>query len=153
MLQSMWSKGSDMTERLNWTELNKLTWKKTMTQRLEKQFQMHQNYWSVQFSCSLVCDSLWPQGLQHARLPCTSPTPRDYCSKSCLQSWWCHPIILSFVAPFSSHLQSFPASGAFPVSQFFPSGSQSIGVSASAAVLPMNIQDQFPLGLTSWISL
>ena len=124
-----------------------------MAQRLEKQFQMHQNYWSVQFSCSLVCDSLWPHGLQHARLPCPSPTPRAYCSNSCPHSQWCHPIISSSVVPISSHLQSCQASGSFPVSRFFPSGGQSIAVSASAVVLPMIIQDWFPLGLTSWISV
>ena len=75
------------------------------------------------------------------------------CSNSCPLSWWCHPIISSSVVPFSSYLQSFPASGSFSVSQFFPSGGQSIGVSASASVLPMNIQDWFPLGLIDWISL
>ena len=123
-----------------------------MAQRLEKQFQMHQNYRSVQFSCSLVCDSLWPHGLQHARLPCPSPTPRAYCSNSCPHSQWCHPIISSSVVPVSSHLQSCQASGSFPVSQFFPSGGQSIGVSASASVLPMNIQGLFLLGLTGFIS-
>ena len=123
-----------------------------MTQRLEKQFQMHQNYWSVQFSCSLVCDSLWPHGLQHARLPCPSPTPRAY-SNSCPLNQCCHPTISSSVIPFSSCLQSFLASGSFPMSQSFASGGQSIGVSASTSVLPMNIQDQFPLGWTGWISL
>ena len=91
---------------------------------------------SVQFSCSVMFDSLWPHGLQHTRLPCYSPTP-GACSNSCPYSWWCHPTISSSVIPFSSCLQSFPASGSFPMSQFFTSGSQSIGVSAS--VLPMNI--------------
>ena len=103
------------------------------------------------FSCS-VCLTLWPHGLQNARLPCPSPSP-GACSNSCPLSQWCHPIISSFVVPFSSCLQSFPASGSFPMSQFFPSGGQSIEVSASASVLPMNIQDWFPLGLTSLISL
>jgi len=93
-----------------------------------------------------------PHGLQHARLPCPSPTPEVYPNLYPL-SQWCHPKISSFVIPFSSHFQSFPASRSFPISQFFPSGSQSIGVSASTSVLPMNIQDWFPLGLTSWISL
>ena len=97
------------------------------------------------FSCSVVSDSLWPHGLQHARLPCPSPSPRA-CSNSCPWSWWCHPTISSSAAPFSSCLQSFPASGAFLMSQLFVSGGQSIG--ASASVLPMNIQDWFPLGLT-----
>ena len=97
-----------------------------------------------------VTNSLWRHGLQHARLPCPSPSPRA-CSNSCSFSWWYHPIISSSVNPFSSHLQSFPASGSSPVSQFFTSGGQSIGVSAS--VFPMDIQDWFPLGLTGWISL
>ena len=104
------------------------------------------------FSHSVVCDSLRPHTLQHARLPCPSPTLRA-CSNSCLSSWWCHPTISSSVVPFSSHFQSFPASGSFPMSQFFESGGQSIGVSASTSVLPMSIQDWFPLGWTSWISL
>ena len=106
----------------------------------------------VQLSCSGMSDSLWPHGLQHSRLPCPSPTPRT-CSNSCPSSQWCHPTISSSVVPFSSHLQSFPALGSFPMSQFFTSGVQSIRVSASASVLPMNIQDWFPLGLTDWISL
>ena len=104
------------------------------------------------WSCSVVSDSLWPHGLQHTRPPCPSPTPRVY-SNSCPLSRWCHPTISSSVVPFSSHFQSFPASGSFPMSQFFESGGQSIGVSASTSVLPMNIQDWFPLGWTSWISL
>ena len=105
-----------------------------------------------QFSHSAVSDSLWPHGLQHARLPCPSSIPRVY-SNSCPLSQWCHPTIPSSVIPFSSCLQSFPASGSFPMSQFFTSGGQSIGVSASTSVLPMNIQDWSPLGWTSWISL
>ena len=105
---------------------------------------------SVQFSHSI--NSLRPHGLQHARLPCPPPTPRA-CSNSCPFSQWCHPTISSPVIPFSSCLQSFPASGAFPRSQFFTSGGQSIGVSASESVLPMNIQGWFPLGLTGLISL
>ena len=88
----------------------------------------------------------------HTRLPCSSPTRRA-CSNSCPSSQWCHPTISSSVVPFSSRLQSFPASGSFPMSQFFTSGDWSIGVSASASILPMNIQDWFPLGLTGWISL
>ena len=107
---------------------------------------------AVQFSHSVVSNSLWPHRLQHARPPCLSPTPRVY-SNSCPSSWWCHPTISSSVVPFSSRLQSFPASGSFQMSQFFVLGSQSIGVSASASVLPMNIQDWFPLGWTNWISL
>ena len=105
---------------------------------------------SVQFSCSVMSDSLRPHGLQHARLLCPSPTPR-VCSNSGVLSQWCHSIIVSSVIPFSSCLQSFPASGSFPMSQFFTSGGQSIGVSASASVHPMNIQDWFPLGLTGLI--
>ena len=105
---------------------------------------------SVKFSGLVMCDSLWPHGLQHTRLPCPSPTPGVY-SNTCPPSWWCHPTISSSVVPFSSSLQSFPASGSFPMSQFFPSGGQSIGVSPSASVFPMNIQDWFPLGLIGWI--
>ena len=100
--------------------------------------------YSVQFSCSVMSDSLWPHGLQHTRPPFPAPTPRVY-SNSCLE-FWCHSSISSCVVPFSSFLQSFPASGSFQMSQFFASGGQSIGVSASASVLPMNIQDWFPLG-------
>ena len=107
---------------------------------------------SVQFSHSVMSDSSWPHGLQHTRLLCPSPTPRA-CPNSCLSSRWCHPTISSSVIPFSSHLQSFPASGSFPMSQFFASGGQSIGVSASASVLPMNTQDWSPLGWTGCISL
>ena len=107
---------------------------------------------SAQFSLSLVSDPLQPHRLQHARLPCTSPTPRVY-SNSCPLSRWCHPTISPFVVPFSFCLQFFPASWYFPVSQFFTSGGQSIGVSASASVLPMNIQDWSPSEWTGWISL
>ena len=103
-------------------------------------------------SHSVVSSSLQPCGLQHARPPCPSPTPRVY-SNWCPLSQWCYPNISSSVVPFSSHLQSFPALGSFPRSQFFPSGGWSIGISASAWVLPMNIQDWFPLGWTGWISL
>ena len=102
---------------------------------------------SVQFSRSVVSDSLQIHGLQHARPPCPSPTPRVY-SNSCPLSQWCHSTTSLSVVPFSSCLQTFPASGSFPMSQFFTSGGQSIGVSASASVLPMNIQDWFPLGWT-----
>ena len=122
-----------MTEQLNWTELN------TPFQRD-----------SVQFSYSVVSNSLWPHGLQHTRLPCSSPTPSTN-SNSCLSSRWCHPTISSSVVTFSSCLHSFPASGYFPMSQFFTSGGQNIG--ASASVLPVNVQDWFPLGWTGWISL
>ena len=94
-----------------------------------------------------MSNSFWPHGLQHARLPCPPLTPGAY-SSSCPPSQWCHPTTSSSVGPFSSHLQSFPASGSFPVSQFFASGDQSIGVSASVTVLSMNFQGWFPLGLT-----
>ena len=107
---------------------------------------------SVQFSCSVVSNSLWPHGPQHARLPCPSPSP-GACSNSCPSSQWCHPTISSSVIPSYSCLQSFPASGSFPMSQFFASGGQSIGISASASVLPMNVQDWFPLRLTGLFSL
>ena len=107
---------------------------------------------SVQFSHSVMSDSLQPHGLQHARPPCPSPTPGVY-SNSCPLSRWCHPAISSSVVPFSSCPQSFPASGSFQMSQFFTSGGQSIGVSALISVLPMNIQDWFPSGWTGWISL
>ena len=107
---------------------------------------------SVQFSRSVVSDSLRPHGLQHARPPCPSPTPRVY-PNSCTLSRWCHPTISSSVIPFSSCPQSLPASGSFPMSQLFALGGQSIRVSASASVLPMNIQDWSPLGWTGWISL
>ena len=95
---------------------------------------------SGQFSHSVISDSMWPSGLQHTRLPCPLPTP-GACSNSCPSSWWCHPTISSSVVPFSSCLQSFPASGSFPISQFFAPGGQSVRASALASVLPMNIQD------------
>ena len=104
------------------------------------------------FSHWVVSDSLWPHGLKHTRLPCPSLSPK-VCSNSCRLSRWCHPTISCFVAPFSCCPQSFPASGSFLMSQFFPSGGQSIGASASASVLPMNIQDLFALGWAGWISL
>ena len=107
---------------------------------------------SVQFSHIVMSDSLWPHGKQHARLPCLSPIPRAY-SNSCPLSWWCHSTISFHVVPFSSCLQTFPTSWSFRMGQFFASGGQSIGVSASISVLPMNIQDWFPLRLTGWISL
>ena len=107
---------------------------------------------SVQFSRSVVSNSLRLHGLQHARPSCPSPTPGVH-PNSCPLSQWYHPTISSSVDPFFSHFPSFPASGSFPMSQFFASGGQSIGISASASVLPMNIQDWFPLGWTGWISL
>ena len=106
---------------------------------------------SVQFSSSVVSDNWWPHGLQHTRPPCLEPTLGAY-SNSCPLSQLCHPTISSSVVPFSSCFQSFLASGSFPKSQFFASGGPSIGVSASASVLPKNIPDWFPLGWTDWIS-
>ena len=120
-------------------------WNESISCHISKQ-KMSQ-FSSVQFSHSVVSDSLWPHELQHARPPCPSPTPGVH-PNSCALSRWCHPAISSSVVPFSSCLQSLPVSGSFPVSQFFTSGSQSIGVSASASVLSMNIQNWFP-----WISL
>ena len=107
-----------------------------------------------QQGCSVAqsCLTLRPHGLQHARPPCPSPTP-GVCSNSCPLSQWCLPATASSIIPFSSYLQSFPASGSFPVSRLFPSGGQSIGASPSASVLPMNIQGWFPLGWTCLISL
>ena len=107
---------------------------------------------SVQFSCSVLSDSLWPHEPQHARPPCPSPTPEVH-PNPCPSSQWCHTTISSSVVPFSSCRQSFPESGSFPVSQLFASGGQCIGVSASTSVLPVNTQDWSPLGWTSWISL
>ena len=107
---------------------------------------------SVYFSRSVMSDSLWPNGRQHTIPPCPSPTPRIY-SNSCPLSRWCHRTISSSVIPFSSRLQSFPASGSFSMSQFFTSGGQSIGASALASVLPMTIQDWFSLRWAGWISL
>ena len=121
-----------------------------------KQIEFHRSKYvflsSVQFSHSGMSDSLWPHGLQHTRLPCPSPTP-GACSNSCPLSQERHPAISSSVVSFSSRLQSYPASGAFPMSQFFTSGGQSIRDSTSASVLPMTIQDWFPLELNGLISL
>ena len=105
-----------------------------------------------QFSHSVLSNSLWPHGLQQTRLPCPSPTPRA-CPNSCPLTWWRHPTISSSVVPFSSCFQSFPASGSFPMNQFFSSGGQSIRVSASASDLPMCVQDWSPLGWTGLVSL
>ena len=108
---------------------------------------------SLQFSSvTQSCPALPPHGLQHARPPSLSPTTQVY-SNSCPSSRWCHKTISSFVIPLSSHLQSLPGSGSFQMSQFFVSGGQSIEVSTSTSVLPVNIQDWFPLGWTGWISL
>ena len=104
---------------------------------------------SVTQSCPALCI---PMDCSTPGLPVHHQFPRA-CSNSCPSSWWCHPIISSSVIPFSSYLQSFPASGSFPMSQLFTSGGQGIGASATASVLPMNVQDRFPLGWTGWISL
>ena len=117
-----------------------------------KSLQKIKAYSLVQISSSVVSNSLQPHGWQHTRIPCPSPNP-GACSNSCPSSRWCHLTISSSVVPFSSCLQSLPASGSFPVSQFFILGGQSFGASASASVLPMNIQDWFHLGLTCLISL
>ena len=110
------------------------------------------NWYSVQFSHSVVSDSLWPHEPQNSRPPCPSSTPRVY-QNSCSLIWWCHLTISTSVVHFSSLLQSFPTSGSFQMSRLFASGGQSIGVSASTSLLPMNTQDWFPLRWTGWISL
>ena len=115
-------------------------------------FQLHLQFSSVQFSHSVMSDSLRPHESQHSRPPCPSPNPRVY-SNTCPSSRWCHPTISSSVVPFSSCPQSLTASGSFPMSQLFTSGGQSTGVSASASVLPMNTQDWSALGWTGWIYL
>ena len=140
------NKMNDMPEKsMRWT-----IWKGNIVNHIKGDlssfsyiYQSRKHFWiiSVQFSRSVVSNSLQLHGLEHARLPCPSPTPRA-CSNSCPLGQGCHPTISSSVVPFSSHLQSFPASGSFPVSQLFASGGQSIGVSASASVLPMNIQEK-----------
>ena len=122
--------------------------KKIFTWRIQQETLKKENFVQLLNGVQL----LRPHRLQHARLTCPSPSPRAY-SSSCLLSQWYHPTISSSVIPFSSYLQSCPASGAFPMSQFFASGGQSIRASASTSVLPMNFQDWFPLGLTSLISL
>ena len=113
---------------------------------------LHEMFSSVQFSHSVVSDSLWPHESQHARPPCPSPTPGIY-SNSCPSSQWCHPAISSSVVPFSSCPQPLPTTGSFPMSLLFTWRGQSIGVLASTSVLPMNTQDWSPLGWTGWISL
>ena len=138
-----------MVSNLSWQLSNVIYFHRLAQERLRC---LQHKLLSVQFSHSVMSDSLQLHGLQHTRPPCPSPTPGVY-SNSCPSSQWCHPTISSSVVPFSSHLQSFPASGSFPMSQFFASGAQSIGVSASASVLPTNIQNWFPLGWTGWISL
>ena len=123
-----------------------------VTKWLAKGHQVSKQQIKIQFSHSVVSDSLGPDELQHTRPPCPSPTLRVY-PNSCPLSRWCHPTISSSVNPFSSCLQSFPTSGSFQMSQLFASSGQNIGVSASTSVLPVNTQDWFPLGWTGWISL
>ena len=135
--------------RILTSRLHRTSNKKQVTKYLS---QKKSSYHLFLFSCSVVSDSLWPHGLQHARLPCPSPSPQA-CSSSCPLSQWCHPTISSSVSLFSSCLLSFPASGSFSVSQLFTSGGQSIGASALAPVLPMNIQGWCLLGLTGLNSL
>ena len=131
---------------------NTIIWNLIFSQIINTNILIPKIFQLVHFSCSVMSDSLRPHGLQHARLPCPSPTPRTY-SNSCPSSQWCHPTIASSVVPFSSHLQSFPVSGSFSMRQFLTSGGQNIGVSASASVLPMNIKDWYPSRCTGWISL
>ena len=140
--------------RISFTHINCFTENKwyCITLWAKKEIARHKTNSSVQFSCSVVSNSLRPLESQHPRPRCPSPTPGVH-SDSRPSSRWCHPTISSSVIPYSSCLQSFPASGSFPVNQFFASGGQSIGASASALVLPINIQDWFPLELTGLISL
>ena len=144
-----------MTQSKNWSKnWTDISLKKTYTWLTDTWKDAQHHSLSVQFSSvhSVVSDSLWPHESQHARPPCPSPTPKVH-SDSRPTSQWCHPAISSSVIPFSSSLQSFPASEFFQMSQLLASGGQSIGVSASISVLPMNIQDWSPLGWTGWISL
>ena len=137
---------------LQWVRHHWMTNMFTYFQCCNNIFKITTCFLTVQLSHSVVADSWRPHGLQHARLPCPSPTPRAH-SNSCQSSQWCHTTISSSVVPFSFCLQSLPAPGSFQMSQFFTSDDQSIGVSASASVLPMRIQDWHPLGWTGWISL
>ena len=149
-------------ELVEWAHSRTLLWKTGKWGQRRRRWawgglfdQQPQGQWgesSVQFSRSVVSDSVRPHGLQHPRPPCLSPTPGVY-SNSCPSSQWCHPTISSSVIPFSSHLQHFPAPGSFPMSQFFASSGQIIGVSAFTSVLPVNIQDWSLLGWIGWISL
>ena len=134
-----------MRSQKSWTQ------KSDMTEQLPQTHRPHSYFENFQFSRSGVSNSLQPHGLQHSRHPSVSPTPRVY-SNSCPLSQWCHPTVSSSVIPFSFHVQSFPTSGSFQMSQFFASGGQSIEVSSSASVPPKNTQDWSPLGWTGWIS-
>ena len=132
----------------------KSLWMVTVAMKLKDTYSLKENYDKSRMyeSHSVVSDSLWPHEPEHTRPPCLSPTPGVH-TNPCPSSWWCRPTISSSVVPFSSGPQSFPASGPFQISQLFASGGQSIGVSASTSVLPMNNQDWSSLGWTSWISL
>ena len=143
-----WLIGKDPDARKDWGQEEKAVTKDEMV-GCYHWLNGHQ-FSSVQFSCSVMSNSLWPHESQHARPPCPSPIPRVY-PNSCPFTRWCYPTISSFVAPYSFCLQSFLASGSFPMSHLFASGGPIIG--ASASILLMNIQDWFPLGLTGWISL
>ena len=152
-------KFSSVKVSLNWNSLNFIEFIQLNSMSIiERKFNSVQisamipQFSSIQFSHSVMFNSLWPNGLQHARLPCPSPTPRA-CSNSRPLSQWCHPTISSSVIPFSSCLQSFPASGSFQMIWFFTSGGQSIGASASKSVFPNNVQDWFPLEWAGLISL
>ena len=147
-----WTWLSDWTAIYQCKKSNPHHWVQNAEFHIKIFLEIRKKWKTVQFSCSVVSDSLLFHGLQHARLPCPSPTP-GICSNSCPSGRWCYPTNSSSVIPFSSCLQSFPPSGSFPMRQFFTSGGQSTGVLASASVLPMNIHDWFPLGWTDWISL
>ena len=153
---SKWSENSKLWNVKKRSMKMKRKWKRCFTDETDEKSIKDKRwmiFWDWLFSSvAQLCLTLRHHGLQHARLPYPSPTPRAY-SNSCPWSRWCHPTISCSVVPFSSHLQSFPASGSFQMSQFFTSGGQSIGISSSASVLPMNIQDWFSLGLTGLISL
>ena len=130
-----------------------MIWAKVSSQSWFADMKSFSIFGSVQLSSvTQSCPTRWHHGMQHNRLPCPSPIPRAY-SSSCALGQWCHPNISSSVDPFPSCLQSFPAPGSVPKSQFFPSGGKSIGALASASVLPVNIQDWFPLGFSGWMSL
>ena len=144
--------GAKEQSTIDWICPHKIDVEASIANRMVCEYRACREVQSVQFKGSVLSDSLQPHGLQHARLPCPSPTPRA-CSNSNPLSWWCHKTISSSVMPFSSCLQSFPTSESSPMSQFVASGSQSIGASASASVLPVNIQGWFPLRLTGLISL
>ena len=147
------TKGLSMGLKYNLKEeIWKMYWMEGYFRNLEHGSQFFHHSVQVSSVAQSCPYSLWPHEEQHARPPCPSPTPRVH-PNPCPSSRWCHPTISSSVIPFSSCPQSFPASGSFPVSQLFASGGQSIGVSASTSVLPMNTQDQSPLGLTGLISL